>query len=390
MPGWLLLWAYRAKSPFPFNGCLVETPQDLARAIGASDRGRKELAAFVATPEGVQWLHQLVVAAHVVITLQGGAEVRLVCQFLELSGLSAFVGARYGTQQALNVALEAAVVATAREQRALMAVGMPHRAITAAADETFHPQILLVMLEPVSKAERLTIQFLATITFFFATVQAKVEALNLSPALEHALLTQVIPALYLERVAARSTHAEPRHRLRALSRQLLEPLGQPDHPLNALSATERARLEHLVAGPATYGRFGPALSHAYAVQQALAAADVVAAVLPRSYTDTVLADAGSWPRLMAAFHAPAWCFRDQGADVRVSVLFFAKDPRAPGVKVRVETLDDALTAAPDVGLSCRTTSVVPIPRTAPPGSAIPPTAWCSPSAWAGGCARSPC
>ncbi len=405
------------------------------------------LAAFVATPEGVQWLHQIVVAAHVVITLQGGAGVRLVCQFLELSGLSAFVGASYGTQQALNVALEAAVVATAREQRALLAVGMPHRAITAAEDETFDPQILLVALEPVSnfllaeqyaadrtaatwtlalrdalaglnvtvmqgtsdeatalrrhietdfaahhspdlfhgqqevskgtslhlarqvkqaganvvaaqgrldaaraaarayeaqsprpcgrppafaariedavaavvqaeadhtqaqarqtdaralvrelgtlyhpydlahgqaqpveriaqrfadvwarlqqladaadlptrararlaKAERLTIQFLATITFFFATVQAKVEALNLSPALEHALLTQVIPALYLERVAARSTHAEPRHRLRALSRQLLEPLGQPDHPLNALSATERARLEQ-VAG----------------------------------------------------------------------------------------------------------------------------------------------
>jgi len=49
-----------------------------------------------------------------------------------IKALSAFVGARYGTQQALNVALEAAVVATAREQRALLAVGMPHRAITAA------------------------------------------------------------------------------------------------------------------------------------------------------------------------------------------------------------------------------------------------------------------
>ena len=55
----------------------------------------------------------------------------------------------------------------------------------------------------------------------------------------------------------------------------------------------------LVAGPAThYGRFGPdtsALSHTYAVQQALAAADVVAAVLPRSYADTLLTDPGSWP-----------------------------------------------------------------------------------------------
>jgi hypothetical protein len=91
------------------------------------------------------------------------------------------------------------------------------------------------------------------------------------------------------------------------------------------------------------------------VQQALAAADLVAAILPRSYADTLLADPWSWPRLVAAFHAPAWCFRDQGADVRVSVLFFAKDSRAPGATVRVETLDDARTLAPDLDLSCRTT-----------------------------------
>ena len=405
------------------------------------------LAAFVATPEGVQWLHQLLVAAHFVITLQGGVGVRMVCQFLELSGLSAFIGASYGIQQAINVALEEAVVAVAREQRAQLAVGMPQRLITVCEDETFHPRILLVALDAVSnfllreqyvddrtaatwtqelhagldglnvtviqgtsdeatalrrhietdfgahhspdifhgqqdvskgtslhlarqvkqagaalaaaqahldaeraaeqaynaqsprprgrppafairieaalavvvqaeadhaqaqarqaqarelvrelgilyhpydlehgqaqpveriaqrladvwtrlqqladaaelptrarerlaKAQRLTTQFLATITFFFATVEAKVEALNLPPALELALLTQLIPALYLERVAARSTHAEPRHRLREMSRQLLEPLRQPDHPLQALPAAERARLEQ-VAG----------------------------------------------------------------------------------------------------------------------------------------------
>jgi len=108
------------------------------------------LVAFVATPEGVQWLHQMVVSAHFVITLQGGAGVRMVCEFLKLSGLSAFVGASDGTQQALNAALEEMVVAVAREQRAQLAVGMPHRAITVCQDETFQPQILLVMLEPVS------------------------------------------------------------------------------------------------------------------------------------------------------------------------------------------------------------------------------------------------
>ncbi len=115
----------------------------------------------------------------------------------------------------------------------------------------------------------------------------------------------------------------------------------------------------LVPGPATcYGRFGPdtaALSHAYALQQALAAADVVAAILPISYADTLLAEAASWPRLVARFNAPAWCFREQGAQVRVAVVFFAATERPPGAAVVVADLDAALSDAPDLGLTCRTT-----------------------------------
>jgi len=108
------------------------------------------LAAFVETPAGMRWLHQIVLAAHFTITLQGGAGIRVVCQFLELSGLSAFVGTSYGTQQGLNAALEEAVVAVAGEQRTALAVGMAHRSVTVCEDETFHPQICLVALEPVS------------------------------------------------------------------------------------------------------------------------------------------------------------------------------------------------------------------------------------------------
>jgi hypothetical protein len=413
-------------------------------AVGAAPAA---LAALMETPDGVRWLHQLVLAAHFSITLQGGAGIRVVCQFIELSGLSAFVGASYGTHQGLNAALEEALVAVAHEQRAALARGMPHRDLTVCEDETFHPQICLVALEPVSgfllleqyaadrkaatwtqalqaalvglnvaviqgtsdeagalhrhvevdlgahhspdlfhgqhevskatslslarqvrqaaatvvaaqqvwaveraaqqvyeeqsprpcgrppafaarlqaavsevvqaevahtqaqarqsearelvrelgllyhpydlergqaqpveqveqrfnsvwaqlgriaqaanlptrardrlaKAQRLTTQLLATITFFFATLQGQVEALALPLHLERALVDQLIPALYLERVAARSTRAEPRHRLRALSRQLLEPLRHSDHPLHALPSAERAHLEQ-VAG----------------------------------------------------------------------------------------------------------------------------------------------
>lgn len=85
--------------------------------------------------------------------------------------------------------------------------------------------------ERLAKAERLTTQLLATLTFFFATLQAKVEALNLAPEIETLVHQQLIPAIYLERVAARSTRAEQRHELHHRSQQLLAPLRQPDSPL---------------------------------------------------------------------------------------------------------------------------------------------------------------
>jgi hypothetical protein len=96
-----------------------------------------------------------------------------------------------------------------------------------------------------AKARRLTTALLATIAFFFATVQQRVEALNLAPAVEQAVLGQLIPALYIERVAARSTRAEARRRLHALSAALLEPLREPAHPIQALDTETRARIEQV-------------------------------------------------------------------------------------------------------------------------------------------------
>ena len=98
-----------------------------------------------------------------------------------------------------------------------------------------------------AKAQRLTTQLLATITFFFATLQAKVEALDLPPIVESAVVEQLIPALYLERVATRSNNAETRHRLHDLSSQLLEPLRQHDHPLQALAPAVREHIEQVAS-----------------------------------------------------------------------------------------------------------------------------------------------
>nr|WP_213460264.1 DUF6399 domain-containing protein [Thiocapsa sp.] len=98
-----------------------------------------------------------------------------------------------------------------------------------------------------AKAKRLTHSLVATLTFFFMMVNTRVQALDLAPAIEQAMLDDLIPALYLERVAARSTRAEPRHRLRALSAQRLAPLQQPSHPIQSLDLQTRHHLEQ-VAG----------------------------------------------------------------------------------------------------------------------------------------------
>jgi hypothetical protein len=403
------------------------------------------LTSFARTPDGVAWLHRMVSAAHFSITLRAAGGTRLVSEFLELSGLSAFVGISDGAQHALNVALETAVVGVAAEQRTALAEGMAPRQVTVCEDETFHPGICLVAIEPVSnfillehyaadrtaatwtaalregctglaveviqstadeakalrrhaetdlgahhspdlfhgqhevskatalalardvrqaearvegarahweaeraaqqafearlprplgrppafetrigaalsalvaveaerdrarqrqsearelirelgalyhpydpqtgqvqpveraaarftavwlrlkglaeaadlperarerimKAERLTVQWLATLAFFFATVSARVEALALSPELEAAVLEQLIPAIYLERVASRSTAAETRHRVQAASTALLDALRRADHPLQRLAPEAGARVEQL-------------------------------------------------------------------------------------------------------------------------------------------------
>jgi len=131
-------------------GCPRSTLRGWACAERVSGDAPVELAAFVASETGVHWLHRLILAIHFVITLRAGGGVRLVSEVLELSGLSAFVGASYGSQQALNAALEQAVVEVAAEQRVALAAGMPARAISVCEDETFHPAICLVALEAVS------------------------------------------------------------------------------------------------------------------------------------------------------------------------------------------------------------------------------------------------
>lgn len=109
-----------------------------------------ELVAFFESPAGVAFLHRLVLAAQFVITLLGPGGIRLVCLFLELSGLEQFVAASYGSQQQVTVVMEEAVVEFGQEEQQRLAKDMEPKQVTVCEDETFHPAVCLVAIEPVS------------------------------------------------------------------------------------------------------------------------------------------------------------------------------------------------------------------------------------------------
>ncbi len=108
------------------------------------------VVAFFESPAGVAFLHRLVLAAQFVITLLGAGGIRLVCAFLELSGLDGFVAASYGSQQQVSVALETAAVEFGQAEQARLAAGLRPKQVTVCQDETFHPEVCLVAIEPVS------------------------------------------------------------------------------------------------------------------------------------------------------------------------------------------------------------------------------------------------
>ena len=105
---------------------------------------------FVESPEGLEVLHRIVVAATFVLTQEVGGGVRAVCSFLERSGLWRVVAAGYGTQQEAVKAMEEVIVGFGAEQRAELASTMSPRDITVTQDETFHDEPCLVAIEPVS------------------------------------------------------------------------------------------------------------------------------------------------------------------------------------------------------------------------------------------------
>lgn len=105
---------------------------------------------FLESPEGLSVLHRMITAAHLVFVQANGCGIRNLCAFLELSGLDEFIASSYGAQQAVAQQMESLLIAFGEQEDQRLAAGMPPREISLAVDETFHPDICLVGMEPVS------------------------------------------------------------------------------------------------------------------------------------------------------------------------------------------------------------------------------------------------
>jgi hypothetical protein len=106
------------------------------------------VADFFQSGPGMAFLHRLVVAFHMVCVEVGACGIRLVCLFLNLTGLNRFVAASYGAQQQINVQIEQAIVAYDQDETARLAKAMPKKDLTVTQDETFTGGLCLITIDP--------------------------------------------------------------------------------------------------------------------------------------------------------------------------------------------------------------------------------------------------
>ena len=105
---------------------------------------------FFQSVPGLAFLHQLVLALHLVCVEVGACGIRLVCLFLKLTGLNQFVGASYGTQHQVNRHVEEVIVAYRQEESTHLAQEMSPKEMTMTLDETWTGGLCLVGMDPES------------------------------------------------------------------------------------------------------------------------------------------------------------------------------------------------------------------------------------------------
>ena len=107
-------------------------------------------AGFFESPDGLAWLHRIVGAAHFVFGQACGCGTDRICEFLKLSQLGRFVAGSHGTQYGVARQMEELLGEYGRGERARLGTAMESKTIALCEDETFHPEICLVAIEPAS------------------------------------------------------------------------------------------------------------------------------------------------------------------------------------------------------------------------------------------------
>ncbi len=108
------------------------------------------LTEFFESPVGIAFLHRQVTAAHVSFTKDGTASIHNVSDFLDQSGLSPFIASSYSSQRRVSEQLDDNIIQFGKKEDKRLGRQMPKKTITLCEDETFHPEICLVAIEPAS------------------------------------------------------------------------------------------------------------------------------------------------------------------------------------------------------------------------------------------------
>jgi hypothetical protein len=109
-----------------------------------------ELADFIATPLGAEFLQRIVMSAYQAIHFGCGG-IRGLQEFLRLSRLDQFVGSSYGALQAFSLRCEEHIVVFGESEEQSLSAKMKRKKITAALDEMFRGRCpCLVAIEVVS------------------------------------------------------------------------------------------------------------------------------------------------------------------------------------------------------------------------------------------------
>jgi hypothetical protein len=108
------------------------------------------LIEFLESPVGTAFIHRILTAAHFTFAKDGVASIHNVSNFLKLSGLSPFVASSYSSQQRVSNKMDDTIIEFEEFVRPQLSQNMPAKKISLAEDETFHPQICAVSMEPVS------------------------------------------------------------------------------------------------------------------------------------------------------------------------------------------------------------------------------------------------